>query len=44
MNRQIFLFLHGVLKSGLPEVLIRVQLIADNFSKHNLLKAMGLLG
>ena len=32
-------FLPGVLKTGWPEILSQVQLIASNLSKHNLLKA-----
>ena len=37
-------YLPGVLKTGFPEVLSRIQLIAGNLSGHNLLKAVTLLG
>ena len=40
----IHLCLRGVLKIGLPEILSRVQHIAGNLSKLNLLKAAMLLG
>ena len=36
--------LPGVLKTGFPEVLSRIQLIAGNLSGHNLLKAVTFLG
>ena len=39
-----FLFLPGVLKTGFPEVLSRIQLIAGNLSGHNLLKTVTFLG
>ena len=37
-------YLPGVLKTGFPEVLSRIQLIAGNLSGHNLLKAVTFLG
>ena len=36
--------LPGVLKTGFPEVLSRIQLIAGNLSGHNLLKAVTFSG
>ena len=40
----IYIYLPGVLKTGFPEVLSRIQLIAGNLSGHNLLKAVTFLG
>ena len=37
-------YLPGVLKTGFPEVLSRIQLIAGNLSGHNLLKAVTFSG
>ena len=37
-------YLPGVLKTGFPVVLCRIQLIAGNLSGHNLLKAVTFLG
>ena len=37
------IYLPGVLKTGLPEILSQVQHIAGNLSKLNLLKALILL-
>ena len=36
----LYIDLPGVLKTGYPEVLSRIQLIAGNLSGHNLLKAV----
>ena len=40
----LYVYLPGVLKTGFPEVLSRIQLIAGNLSGHNLLKAVTFLG
>ena len=39
----VYVYLPGVLKTGLPEILSQVQHIAGNLSKLNLLKALILL-
>ena len=39
----VIIILHGVLKTGLLEILSQVQHIASNLSKLNLLKALILL-
>ena len=40
----VHVYLPGVLKTGFPEVLSRIQLIAGNLSGHNLLKAVTFSG
>ena len=44
MNICELTYLPGVLKTGFPEVLSRIQLIAANLSGHNLLKAVTFSG
>ena len=39
-----YICLPGVLKTGFPEILSRIQLIAGNLSGHNFLKAVTFLG
>ena len=43
VKNKIVIYLTGVLKTGLPEILSQVQHIAGNLSKLNLLKALILL-
>ena len=43
VSTTVFVYLPGVLKTGLPEILSQVQHIAANLPKLNLLKALILL-